>query len=76
LLGLEKVYVADVERWVRRGELGRESLGREEANLKGIGHLFRERIKLESFVDSMFAAEWFAEINLISDDYEIWSIMR
>jgi hypothetical protein len=61
LLRLAEVYAADVGRYVRRGELGRESLGREVAILERMGHLFRERIKLESFVESMFVTKWFAE---------------
>jgi len=70
------VYADDVGRWVRRGELGRESLGSEVANLKGVGHLFRERIKLESFVRSMLAAKRFAEMTQMSSDYAMWCIMR
>jgi hypothetical protein len=73
------VYAADVGRWgrwVRRGELGRESLGSEVANLKEMGHLFRERIKLESFVQGMLAAKRFAEITLMSSVYEKWCLMR
>jgi hypothetical protein len=43
-------------------ETERESLGRKVAILEGMGHLFRERRKLESFVESMLAAKRFAEI--------------
>jgi hypothetical protein len=61
LLGREEVYADDVGRYVRTGELGRESLGSEVAILERMGHLFRERRKLESFVESMFVTKWFAE---------------
>lgn len=61
MLGLEEVYADEVGRYVRRGELGRESLGSEVAILERMDHLFRERIKLGSFVESMFVTKWFAK---------------
>jgi len=70
------VYADDVGRWARRGELGRESLGSEVAILERMGHLFRERRELESFVESMLAAKRFAEMTQMSSDYEMWCIMR
>ena len=67
------MYADDVGRYVRTGELGRESLGSEVAILERMGHLFRERRKLESFVESRFVMKCFAE--WLRCRLSIWSVV-